>query len=188
MPTPLLPAIPRSELPPRWREAAETAQAVRGEATLIETLANAPELLDWYYDQFYGKLFFAGRVDRRTKELLRLRLSTRHGCAYCNRGNGRSALAGGLTDEQVARIDDADSPCFDDRDRAVLRLADEIALPNMDGSLTPDLYAALRRHFDEAAIVELGMVAAILTGMAKLLFVFDLVSREANCPIGPARS
>jgi hypothetical protein len=25
----------------------------------------------------------------------------------------------------------------------------------------------------------------VLTGMAKMLFVFDLVSREATCPIGP---
>jgi hypothetical protein len=26
----------------------------------------------------------------------------------------------------------------------------------------------------------------VLTGMAKMLFVFDLVSREADCPIGAA--
>jgi hypothetical protein len=29
------------------------------------------------------------------------------------------------------------------------------------------------------------MVAGILTGMAKFIFVYDLVEKEANCPIVP---
>jgi AhpD family alkylhydroperoxidase len=188
MPNPAIAPLPRGLMPPRWREAAERADEVRGESTLIEVLAQAPELLAWYYDGFYAEVFFKGRVERRVKELLRLRLSTLHGCAFCNKGNTRSALDAGLTEEQVASIRRIASPCFDDRDRAVLRLADEMALPNMQGEVTPALSAELHRFFSEAEIVELGMVAAVLTGMAKMLFVFDLVSREADCPIGPAAS
>jgi hypothetical protein len=30
------------------------------------------------------------------------------------------------------------------------------------------------------------MVAGMLTGMAKFIFVYDLVEKEANCPIRPA--
>jgi hypothetical protein len=67
----------------------------------------------------------------------------------------------------------------------VLALADEMALANMAGEVTPALAAELRRFFAEPEMVELAMVAAVLTGMAKMLFVFDLVSREATCPIGP---
>jgi AhpD family alkylhydroperoxidase len=177
--------MPRALMQPRWRAAAETADAVRGEATLIEVLAQAPELLSWYYDGFYAQVFFAGRAPRVVKELLRLKLSTIHGCAFCNRGNTRSALEAGVTQAQIDAIWDIDAAVFDARDRAVMRLAEEMALPNMAGEVTPDLAAALRRHFTEAEVVELGMVAAVLTGMAKMLFVFDLVSREANCPIGP---
>lgn len=174
-------------MPERWRAVAERAEEVRGESTLIEVLAQAPELLGWYYDGFYAEVFFKGRVERRVKELLRLRLSTLHGCAFCNKGNTRSALESGVTEEQVANIRRIGAACFDERDRAVLKLADEMALPNMAGEVTPAQAADLRRFFTEAAIVELGMVAAVLTGMAKMLFVFDLVSREADCPIGPAQ-
>ena len=52
---------------------------------VIEVGANAPELMAWYRDEFYAKLFYAGRVDVRTKELLRYRLSMTHGCAFCNK-------------------------------------------------------------------------------------------------------
>jgi AhpD family alkylhydroperoxidase len=185
MPDPRISPLPRALMPERWRAVAETADEVRGESTLIEVLAQAPELLGWYYDGFYAEVFFKGRVDRRVKELLRLRLSTLHGCAFCNRGNTRSAEQSGVTPEQIAAIGDPAATCFDARDRAVLALADEMALANMAGEVTPALAAELRRFFAEPEMVELAMVAAVLTGMAKMLFVFDLVSREATCPIGP---
>jgi AhpD family alkylhydroperoxidase len=185
MPDPRIPPLPRAAMPERWRQVAETADQVRGEATLIEVLAQAPELLGWYYDGFYAEVFFKGRVERRIKEILRLKLSTLHGCAFCNRGNTKSALEAGVTEAQVAAMWETDSPAFDAKERAVLRLAEEMALPNMRGEVTPDLAAELRRFFSEAEMVELAVVAAVLTGMAKMLFVFDLVSREATCPIGP---
>lgn len=185
MPDPRIPPLPRDAMPERWRRVAETAEAVRGESTLIEVLAQAPELLGWYYDGFYAEVFFKGRVERRLKELLRLKLSTLHGCAFCNRGNTRSAEEAGVTPAQIAAIGETEAPVFDARDRAVLRLAEQMALPNMAGELTKEAAAELRRFFSEAEMVELAMVAAVLTGMAKMLFVFDLVSREATCPIGP---
>jgi AhpD family alkylhydroperoxidase len=185
MPIPAIPPLPRALMPPRWRDAAATADTVRGESTLLEVLAQAPEHLAWYYDSFYGDIFFKGRVERRVKELLRLRLSTLHGCAFCNAGNTRSALDSGLTEQQVASIRKPASDCYDDRDRAVMKLADQMALQNMEGEIDAALRQELAQHFTPAELVELAMVAAVLTGMAKMLFVFDLVSREAECPIGP---
>lgn len=184
MPDPLLQRVQSSEMSPAFRERWEQAVRQRGEGTLLEVGANAPELIEWYYDRFYGELFHHGRVDRRTKELLRLKLSTMHGCAFCNRGNRVAALQAGVTAAEIDALTDAANPIFSAPDRAVLRLAEEIALQNMNGALDAPLYRDLRVHFDDGQIFELGMVMAILTGMAKFLFVFDLVSREANCPIG----
>jgi AhpD family alkylhydroperoxidase len=185
MPDPRIPPLPRALMPERWQKVAERADEIRGESTLIEVLAQAPELLSWYYDGFYAEVFFKGRVERRVKELLRLRLSTLHGCAFCNKGNTRSALDAGVTEAQVDAIGTPSDPVFDARDRAVMKLADEMALSNMMGEMTPALADELGRYFDAPEMVELAMVAAVLTGMAKMLFVFDLVSREATCPIGP---
>ncbi|MGE0733328.1 MAG: carboxymuconolactone decarboxylase family protein [Alphaproteobacteria bacterium] len=185
MPNPLLPLVDKNAMAPRWREAAQTAEREREEATFLQVAANAPEMLRWYYDDFYKTVFHSGRIERRMKELLRLKLSTLHGCAYCNRNNTKAARDSGVTQEQIDSIWDINAECFDDRERGVMMLAEQMAMQNMSGELTPEIYATLRRHFDDGQIVELGMTAAVLTGMAKFLFVFDLVSREANCPIKP---
>ncbi len=168
-----------------YRESRALQESKGGDATFYEIGANAPELLEWYIRGFYGSVFYGGRVDVRMKELLRYRLSMTHGCAYCNKGNIEAARRAGLGDDKLAAVMDADSDVFTGPERAVLRLAAEMALTNMDGRLTPALYESLSAHFDDGEIFELGMVAAVLTGMAKFLFVYDLVEREAHCPVGP---
>ncbi len=187
MPNPVLRRVPVAEMSPRLQAEHAVTMKLRDDATLIEVGANAPELMAWYRDEFYAKLFYAGRVDVRTKELLRYRLSMTHGCAFCNKGNSVAARKAGVTQEQLDHIMDEHHACFDAKDRAVLQLADQISMTNMNGTLDAPLHAALRPHFDDAQIFELGMVAGMLTGMAKMIFVYDLVEREAHCPIGRGR-
>jgi len=188
MPDPHLKKIPRAELPLQLQSLWDAAMRDRDEATLIEVAGNAPEVLDWYYNSFYAQMFFAGRVDTRIKQLARMKLSTMHGCAFCNRGNSKAALADGVTQEQLDALFDPSSSLFDGRETAVLRLCEEMTLANMDGYMDRGLYDALGDHFDDGEIFELGVCLAVMVGMAKFLFVFDLVSREANCPISmPAR-
>jgi alkylhydroperoxidase family enzyme len=183
MPDPRLRKIARDQLPPDLQTLWDNAMRDRNEATLIEVAGNAPEVLDWYYNSFYAQMFHGGRVDVRIKQLARMKLSTMHGCAYCNRGNSKAALADGVTQAQLDALFDVDSAAFDDRERAVLRLCEEMTLANMDGYMDGPLYDALSAHFDDGEIFELGVCLAVLVGMAKFLFVFDLVSREDNCPI-----
>lgn len=183
MPDPRLKKIARDELPPDLQTLWDNAMRDRDEATLIEVAGNAPEVLDWYYNSFYAQMFHGGRVDVRIKQLARIKLSTMHGCAFCNRGNSKAALADGVTQAQLDALFDVDSAAFDDRERAVLRLCEEMTLANMDGYMDGPLYESLSAHFDDGEIFELGVCLAVLVGMAKFLFVFDLVSREDNCPI-----
>ncbi|MEO7402849.1 MAG: hypothetical protein ABIU95_04195, partial [Burkholderiales bacterium] len=84
---------------------------------------------------------------------------------------------------QLQHIMNEHHAAFDTRDRAVLQLASNMAMTNLHGALERPLYTALRARFDDGQIFELGMVAGILTGMAKFIFAFDLVEREATCPI-----
>jgi AhpD family alkylhydroperoxidase len=183
MPNPVLRRVPRAEMTPRLQAEFDTTLALRDDATMQEVGANAPELMAWYKDAFYGRLFYGGRVDVRSKELLRYRLSMTHGCAYCNKGNRVAAENAGVSAEQLVHIMHEDHVCFSPQDRAVLRLADQIVMTNMHGELGTELHCALKPFFDDAQIFELGMVAGILTGMAKFVFVYDLVEKEANCPI-----
>ena len=183
MPNPPVPRVPREALPPALQAAHDRAQSLRGDATFIDVLGHAPELFEWY-GEFYSRVFYGGRVPVRIKELVRLRLSTVHGCAFCNRGNRLDAAAAGLDETQLRAIGDESAPCWTPAERAALRLAAAMALTAPRGHLDPALYAELRAHFDDAQIVELGMTMAVLTGMAKFLFAYDLVEKEDYCAFG----
>ena len=185
-PNPLLARLRRDDLPPRLAEMWDMAMRDRDEAVLFEVAGNAPEVIEWYYDRFYGEMFRQGRVEVRLKQLARYKLSKMHGCAFCNRGNEKAALAAGVTPEQIAALGNVEAAVFDNKERALLKLCEQMTLSNMEGNLSADLHAEMRTSgFDEGEIFELGVVMAVLTGMAKMLFVFDLVSREAVCPIRP---
>ena len=79
----------------------------------------------------------------------------------------------------------ADGP-FSEADRAVLEYADQMVLTNMQGDVPPALFRRLRAHFSEAEILELGVVMAVIAGLAKLSFVLGLVEKESYCPFTPA--
>ncbi len=60
-----------------------------------------------------------------------------------------------------------------------------MVLTNPDGRLTEPLYERLAEHFSDGELYELGMIMAVLCGMAKFLFAFDLVEKEDYCPFSP---
>lgn len=178
--------IPRDQLSAGHRLAWDTLDELTGEPTFIEVFAQAPELLDFVMGHFYTDIFFGGRVEQRYKQLARLRLSQIHGCATCNKQNVPGALAAGISQAQVDTLHEVDEGPFTEAERAVVRFAEQVALTNHQGHLDDALYAALSRHFSDAEICELGTVMAVISGMAKLSFVMELVEREPNCPIRPA--
>ena len=178
--------IRRDELPQPLHVAWDTLNGLTGEPTFVEVFAQNPAMLNFVMDQFYGKIFFAGAVDQRYKQLARLRLSTLHGCRTCNKQNVPGALAAGITQAQIDAIGDFEHGPYTDAEKAVLAYAEQVALTNMDGEVMPALYARLRQHFSDADLCELGVVMAVISGMAKLAFVLNLVEREPYCPFGSA--
>ena len=182
MPSPLLKRIVADELPADIRAAHASSMSLRGDATFFEVFGNHPDLYRWYTGSFYGEVFRAGLVERRVKELLRLRLSITHGCRFCNQGNRVDALQAGLSEADIEHIGDASLDHFTESEQAALRLADEMVLTNELGRLDSPLYVQLQRHYSDAQILELGLVLGILSGVAKFLFAFDLVEKEDNCP------
>jgi len=180
--------VPRSELPENLKAVWDDAQERHGDTTFVEVMANTPDLLTWYRNEFYAKIFYGGRVPLRSVEMLRLRLANVHGCAFCVRNDTTAALAAGITQEEIDHLDEYEVWSFSEADRAVLALADQMILTNTFGSLDQVLYARLKESFTDAQIVELGMISAVLCGMAKFLFVFDLVERLETCPFTPPTS
>ena len=170
------------EMPPELKTVWEILNQLTGEPTFVEVFAQAPELLDFVMRQFYGNIFFAGRVEERYKQLARLRLSQIHGCRTCNKQNVPGALAVGFSEAQLDAMAAPTAELFSEAEMAVLEFAEQMALTNHDGRMNTELYTRLSQHFDDAEICELGTVMAVIGGMAKLSFVMDLVEREDYCP------
>ena len=173
---------PREQLPEQYHLAWDTMNRLTEEPTFVEVFASNPSMLDFVMNDFYTRVFFGGRVDQRYKQLARLKLSLLHGCRTCNRQNVPGALEAGVSQAQIDAMRDYENGPFTAAEKAVIAYADEVALTNMDGRMTPELYARLRGHFSEADILELGVAMAVVSGMAKLSFVLNLVEKEPYCP------
>lgn len=185
----------RDELSAEHQGMWDAMDRLTGDPAAIEVLAHNPVATHWYFHDFYGQLFENQReglqVDVRTKHLLRLRYSKQHGCALCNRGNEEQARAFGyFTDAQIDALLEPDpaAELFTEAELAVIEFADQMMAHNMDGLLTRERYERMRRHFTDAQIVEMAMVSAVLVGAAKMMFVLDIVPREASCPFPSAEA
>ncbi len=178
----LLSRIPRERLDPQLQPAWDKLNELTGSATFVEVFAQAPQALDLVMNRFYMGLFFGGQVSQRFKQLARLKLSLLHGCRTCNRQNIPGAREAGFTDSQIDALITGNMSAFNAAEQAVIAYAEQVALTNMEGELTPALFRQLREHFTEADILELGTVMAIISGMAKLSFVLNVVEKESYCP------
>lgn len=182
MPAPRLPRVAEHDMPDDIQAFKNASMDLRGDATFFEVMANNPELLRWYINDFYGDVFKSGRVPAEALEVLRLRLSAQHGCKFCNQGNRLSARDAGLTDDEIDALFTDDLSALRDALIPVAQLSDELKLTNDAGALSKELHARLAQHYTPGQIVELGMIGGILTGIAKFLFAFDLVEKEEFYP------
>jgi AhpD family alkylhydroperoxidase len=180
-PQPSINKVPRDDLPQHMQVGWDQANELTGDATFIEVSGNNPEVYDWYFKDFYKKLFYSGRLETSLVELVRLRLANVHGCAFCNKGDTAHALKSGISQEQVDSLGDYLLGPFTNREKAALKLADEMVLNNQRGDLNSELYKELKKDFTDGEIYELGMIMAVLVGVAKFTFVFDLVEKEDYC-------
>lgn len=170
-------------MPEDFRRRVQRADEVAKDSRFLRVLANAPHLCSFYYDEFYDKVFFSGCADVRMKELLRLRLAGLHGCMYCQKSDTMSAMQNGVSQDEIDALWSSRMECFSAAEQAMIAFADEISMAKPEGSVSPELMTQLRTHFGDDEILEFGLVAAVLSGMAKLLFVLGLVDREVVCVI-----
>lgn len=187
MSTTLLERLHPDEMDANARAAWEALTELSGSAVFVEVFARAPELLKFAMGDFYQNIFFGGRVAEKYKQLARLRLSMNHGCRTCNLQNVPSVANMGYSDQQIDAMWGGDYSGFPEDEQAVMELADELALNNPNGELSPELHAKLSRHFSNEDILELGLCLTTIVGLVKLSFAFGLVEKETYCEYG-ARS
>ena len=160
----------------------ESANQLTGDATFIEVFGSNPKVFDWYINDFYQNLFYSGRIETTLVELIRLRLANIHGCAFCNKGDSVHALEAGISQQQIDSLDDPKEPLFSKREILALELANTMALINLKGQLSEELYKELSTEFQDGEIIEIGLIMAVLVGVTKMNFALDIVEKEDYCP------
>jgi AhpD family alkylhydroperoxidase len=120
-----------------------------------------------------------GALDRRRspiepalRSLLTVRVSQINWCAFCVDINSSLVLKRGVGAAKLDALADFEtSALFSERERAALRYAEVIT--RSDRQTEPEHFAALRRHFDDDAIIEL-----------TALIAFQNLSSKFNAALG----
>jgi len=100
-----------------------------------------------------------GKVDRGLKRLIAHVASRTAGCQYCMAHTAGGALHFGVDDKKLAAVwDYQTSPLFSAAERVALDFA--VAGASVPNAVTDDMFASLRKYWDEEQIVEIvGVIA-----------------------------
>jgi alkylhydroperoxidase family enzyme len=84
----------------------------------------------------------------------------------------------GLTEDKIAELD-AETNHYSDRERLALAYAEKLAVSHHD--IDDAFFEELKTEFNDAEILELGMLTGQYIGFGRLLKVLDLEPRV--CPV-----
>jgi alkylhydroperoxidase family enzyme len=138
----------------------------------ISVYAHAPRLLVGY-GMFEQATAAQHRVDERLKVLAETKAAAVANCEFCCDIASAIARKAGVSEAQLLALPDyRDSDQFTALERLVLDYA--TAISRTPTSVTDELFAAMREHFDERQMVELTNVIALENMRARFNSAFDM--------------
>ena len=125
----------------------------------LEAYAHSPRLL-FGYGMLEGATVQVHAMPERLKVLAELKAATMTTCEYCIDIGSQIARRAGLSEDQLLALPAyRDSDRFDELEKLVLDYA--VGMSRTPVEVPDELFAELRRHFDERQIVELTNVIAL---------------------------
>ncbi len=108
-------------------------------------------------------------------DLVKIRTSQLNGCAYCIDMHTKDARARGESEQRIYELDAwAETPFYDDRERAALAWTEALTLVGRDH--VPDAtFAQAREHFSEAELVALTLAIVAINGWNRICIAFRAV-------------
>jgi len=124
---------------------------------MLQALALRPEILA-SFASFGAGVYPGGLLDRTLKEKVILRASLLNDCQFCTRSHESLMRQLGIAVDPIATV--ADDTVREEREQVALAYTDVVT---RDSNRVDDaLFARLRRHFDDAEIVELTYVIGLI--------------------------
>jgi AhpD family alkylhydroperoxidase len=115
----------------------------------------------------------SGTLSPRLLELVRLRIAFFNQCRSCISVRYQSAIDDGLDEAAVCSLErPADAEDLSAAERSALHFAELFATDHL--SIDDAAYDALRQHFSEDELVELGLHCAIALGVGRLSATWDV--------------
>jgi uncharacterized peroxidase-related enzyme len=159
--------------PPEVKEIYE--QKLKGKpGNAQKVLAHRPDMLK----NFLGFYASVGRsLDRKLYELIYIRTSMINGCHYCLQHHLASSKRAGLSPDDWKALQAGDYSRFTEKERTAVAYSEK--LTRDPHSVNDADFAALKKHFNDAEIVDLHL----LTGLANLTNRFtDPLGLEVEFP------
>mgnify|MGYP001945541079 CR=1 FL=1 len=101
-------------------------------------------------------------LDKKLRELIKIRASQINGCAYCIDLHTKEAMEHGETPRRIFAISAWwESPLFNEAEKAALKMTDEITLI-ADQGLTRRSYEEAKRHFTDLEIAQIIMQVGVI--------------------------
>jgi AhpD family alkylhydroperoxidase len=101
-------------------------------------------------------------------ELVKTRVSQINGCAHCLDMHTKDARAAGETEQRLYVLSAwREAPFYSERERAALAWAEAVTQLAVN-DVPDDLYAEVRRQFDEKALVDLTFAIVAINGWNRL--------------------
>jgi alkylhydroperoxidase family enzyme len=155
---------PAAELRPEVAAQLASSFGDRQPLNIFRTLAKAPKMLDSV--QRMGGFLLSGKViPPREREIVVLRVGWRAGSEY---EFGQHTVIGrqaGLTDEEITRLTEDSLDGWDEGDRLLVALADDL---HADDTVTDATWAGLAERWQEHELIEL----LVLAGFYRLISGF----------------
>ncbi len=124
------------------------------------TMQRRPKLLKAYAQLSAAIWDPEGSVDLGLRRLIGHVASRAAGCQYCMAHTAGHALHSGIDDAKLAAVwEYRTSPLFNAAERAALDVA--LAAGHVPNDVTDEMFAELRKHWDEGEIVEIVAVIAL---------------------------
>jgi AhpD family alkylhydroperoxidase len=105
-------------------------------------------------------------------ELVKTRASQINGCGYCLDMHTQDARTAGETEQRLYLLSAwREAPFYSERERAALGWTEAITRVS-DGPIEDDLYAEIRRYFNEKELTDLTLAVIAINGWNRLAIPF----------------
>ena len=164
--------VPVADWDPELRAMIAADEATPLEQGLYRVLAHTPPIAK-ALSAFGGGLFQNRTLPRRLVELVRLRIAFHNQCRSCMAIRYHSAMDDGLTEGMVCSLEKPQEAAdLSNAEKAALSYADLSSINHF--AIDDAAFDALRPHFSEAQIVELGVFIAFFIGFGRLSAAWDM--------------